>query len=356
MTSLSLSSDAPSAVRRPVLSINMGGGMGGVAGVMGPDPWLRSTRSVMTRCALAPHADLALIWLADDDQAPEVVVADEGEIGLGYEDDATPTVFSAVVNRISTTLHGTRCVEAVNGSSALGRMRINQSYEKQSAGDIVTDLAGQAGVDIDTVESGPDLPFYVIDDRLSVWEHVALLAQHCGFAAYITPGNQLCFGPLSEGRAAQTLTYGVDILALEVLQAQDPPDTVVVVGEGAAGSQGEEAWSWLIKDPGAVTADAGSGAARKVRAMPALRSAQAVQAAADGLLAAAQRKTVTGRIITAGAPAVSVGATIELADLPVSDLNGNGIVLRVVHEFSKRGGFVSRIDFCKPGSGGGGLP
>lgn len=354
MSSYSLSTRQPTAVRRPMLSINMGGA-GAVAGPMGADPWQRSTQSIMTCCAMALHADLAIIRLAGDNQAPAVAVADGGGISLGYEDDAAALVFTAVVDRVYFTIHGTRCIEAVNGSSALSRLRINQSYEQQSAGDIVSDLASQAGVETDSVESGMDLPFYVIDDRRSAWEHIALLAQLCGYAAYFSTENKLCFGALSAGQAVQTFTYGVDILALEAIQAESPAGTFVVVGEGAAGSQGEAAWSWLIKDPASVTAEAGSGQGRKVITAPSLRSAQAVQSAADGLAAAAQRKVNTGRIVTAGAPAVTVGAAVEIADLPEDALNGTCLVMRVVHAFSKQSGFISRIDFCKPG-GGGGLP
>jgi len=354
MSSISLSTRHPNAVRRPVLSINLGGGAGAVAGQMGADPWQRSTQSIMTCCAMAPHADLAIIWLAGDDQSPAVAVADEGDISLGYEDDGTELVFTAEVEKIYFTIHGNKGIETVNGSSALSRLRINQSYEQQSAGDIVSDLASQAGVETDSVESGMDLPFYVIDDRRSAWEHIALLAQKCGYAAYFSTENKLCFGALFAGQAVQNFTYGIDILAIEAIQAASPASTFVVVGEGAAGSQGEAAWSWLTKDPSSVTAEAGEGPVRKVTTAPSLRSAQSVQSAADGLAAAAQRKVNTGRIITAGAPAVTVGATIEIADLPQAALNGTCLVMRVIHEFSKRSGFISRIDFCKPGTGGGG--
>ncbi|MDA8140168.1 MAG: hypothetical protein M0036_16095 [Desulfobacteraceae bacterium] len=351
-----LSQSYPDAVRRPALSIRMGGGLGPTASAAGEDPWQRSTRSIMSRCALAPHVDLALIALSNDAQAPAVAVDDAGEIALGYEDAETTLVFTATVDKIYLTIHGFQCIETANGSSALGRFRINQSYEKQSAGDIVSDLASQAGVQTDAVESGVDLPFYVVDDRRSAWEQIAQLARMSGFAAYFTVEDKLCFKALAQGQPAQTFTYGLDILAFQASQSPGPALTFAVVGEGAAGSQGEEAWSWLIKDPSSVTAEAGGGPIRKVISSPALRSSQSAQTAADGLAAETQQKVNIGRIITPGAPAVVVGSTIEVADLPADELNGVGLVTRVIHEFSKTSGFISRIDFYKPGNGGGGVP
>jgi phage protein D len=279
-------------------------------------------------------------------------VADQGEVRMGYENDATQVVFTAMVDALDDTIHGFTRIQAVNSGALLSRLRINQSYEQQGAGDIVSDLAGQAGVETDKVESGTDLPFYVIDDRRSAWDHIALLAQKSGFCAYFTTENKLYFGPLATGQAVQTFTYGIDILAFESTQAAGPSTAYKVVGEGAAGSDGDEAWSWLVKDPASMTAEAGDGDGQTVVALPALRSAEAVQSAADGLAAAAQRRLNTGRMITAGAPAVTVGSTIEMADLPKDALNGPCLAMRVSHEYSKRHGFVSRIDFCKPKANG----
>jgi phage protein D len=235
-------------------------------------------------------------------------------------------------------------------------LRLNQSYEQQSAGDIVADLAAQAGVDTDTNESGTDLPLYVIDDRRSAWDHIARLAQDSGYGAYITTDNRLYFGPLATGQAVQTFTYGHDILAFQSTQIGSLPTVYTVVGEGAAGSEGDDAWCWIVKDPASVTAETGDGPGTRIVARPSMRSAAAVQAGADGLAAAGQRRLNTGRVLTAGAPVVTVGSTIELSDLPVAALNGACLVMRVIHEYSKRHGFVSRIDFCQTGANGiGGL-
>lgn len=355
MPSLDLDSTATAnAVRKPLCEVSFGPG-GGLS-LDSEDPWQRSTVTVSMRSALAPHTDAVIILLSGDAQAPEVANEDEGEINLGYDDDDLHLVFTAVVGNIRRSIHGSTRIEAVNGACALAKLRINQSYEQQAAGDIVSDLASQAGVDTDTVESGADLPFYVIDDRRSAWDHIARLARDSGFGAYITTENRLYFGPLATGQAVQTFTYGIDVLAFQSTQSGSLPTVYAVVGEGAAGSEGDDAWCWILKDPASVTAETGDGPGTRIVARPILRSAEAAQAAADALAAAGQRNLNTGRVLTPGAPVVTVGSTIELADLPVAVLNGACLVTRVIHEYSKRHGFVSRIDFCQTEADGiGGL-
>ena len=358
-----INGDSVSAVRRPVFEVRFGGG-GATAGLSAAanlvpsadDPWARSVRVINVETGLAPFVDIVTVDMAADEEAPEVALDDEGTISLGYDDSSAELVFTATVSDICCNVQSTKRLNGVNGGVSLSRLRINQSYEQQSAGEIVTDLAAQAGVDTDAVESGTDLPFYVIDDRRSIWDHIARLAQDSGYGAYITTANRLYFGPLSMGQAVQTFTYGNDILAFQSTQRSGPLTGYKVLGEGAAGSEGDDAWCWIVKDPASVTAETGDGPGTRLVARPALRSAEAVQAAADGLAAAGQRRLNTGRVLTAGAPVVTVGSTIELADLPVAAFNGACLVTRVIHEYSKRHGFVSRIDFGQTEANGiGGL-
>ena len=364
MTGLfAINGDSVSAVRRPVFEVSFGGGgaTGGLSAaadlVQGADdPWARSVKIINVEAGLAPFVDLATVDMAADMEAPEVAIDDQGTISLGYDDSSAELVFTATVSDISCDVQGTQRLHGVNGSVSLSRLRLNQSYEQQSAGDIVGDLAAQAGVDTDTTESGTDLPFYVIDDRRSAWDHIARLAQDSGYGAYITTENRLYFGPLATGQAVQTFTYGIDILAFQSTQSGSLPAVFKVVGEGAAGSEGDDAWCWIVKDPSSVTAETGDGPGTLILARPALRSAEAAQTAADGLAAAGQRHLNTGRVLTAGAPVVTVGSTIEFVDLPVAAFNGACLVTRVIHEYSKRHGFVSRIDFCQTETNGiGGL-
>jgi hypothetical protein len=229
---------------------------------------------------------------------------------------------------------------------------VDQSYEQQAAGDIVTDLAGRAGVPTGTIESGVSLAFYVVDGGRSAYQQVAALARRSGYLACMTVEGELGFGPPAAGEPVQTFTYGQDILGLELAQGTPVVGSVETVGEGAAGSQGQDAWSWLVKDPSAVSGSAGSGEPLRARQDGSLRSSDAARSAAEGWVGAVGLTNLTGRLLVPGAPAVVVGCAIEIADAPQTELNGSCLVRRVSHRLSKREGFTTLIDFSRNGGSG----
>lgn len=354
-------SSAPAALRRPVFEIAFGAGggsspLGALAsalGAGGADPWKAHLVEVVVETALAPFADVAEIHLAPGPDAPAVALGDAGSISLGYEDAGAETVFTGVVEGVRRTIAGATRITVAGAGAALSRLRVNQAYEGQSAGAIVRDLAGRAGVSTGTVEDGIDFPYTVVDDRTGAWGHVARLARLSGHLAYVTPTGELFFAPYAEGEPAQSFAYGADLLALEVAEAAPVVGAVTAVGEGAAGSQGAEAWGWLVKDPAAVTREGGTGDPPRLVQDGALRSSDAVQAAAEGVALAASRMGLTGRLLVPGAPAVAVGSTVEVADAPQEALGGSFLVRRVRHRFSKREGFTTLLDVSGGGSAGG---
>jgi phage protein D len=334
-------------VRHPSFSVSLGGSV---------DEWGQTLVSLTVEAGLAPFVDVATIHLADVVSAPSVVVADSGTIELGYEDDATEMVFTGQVENVRYSVQGATRVTATNGGASLSKLRVNQSYERQKAGDIVGDLAGRAEVDTDTVEDGVDFPFYAVDDRRSAYRHVAALAEKSGYLAWFSPEGKLNFAPFTAGQAVQTFTYGEDILSLEVTEAVPVAGKVTTFGEGAAGSQGQEAWSWLVKDPSSVTGSAGAGVPEREVQDPSLRSGDAVQSAAEGIANAGALTKLTGKLLVPGAPAVAVGLAVEVADVPQDALNGLYLVTGVRHRFSKGEGFTTLIEFAKASEGGlGGL-
>jgi phage protein D len=340
-------SSLPAAVRRPLFSVSLGGSA---------DEWAQALVSVVVEAGLAPFADAATLHLADAAPEPDVAVGDSGAVDLGYEDDTAEPVFTGQVEEVHRSVEGRARIAAVNGGAQLSRLRVNQSYEQQKAGDIVRDLAGRAGVDTDTVEDGADFPFYVVDDGRNAYQHIAALARKSGFLAYFTPEGKLSFSPFTAGQAVQTFTYGEDVLSLDATEVVPAVSTVTTVGEGAAGSQGQEAWSWLVKDPSAVTGSSGSGDPERLVQDASLRSGEAAQGAAEGIVDATGRMSLTGELGVPGAPAVVVGSAVEVVDAPQDALNGQFLVRRVRHRFSKRGGFTTLISFGRAGDGGqGGL-
>jgi len=348
VSNLFADSSSSTAVRRPLSSIGFGSSS--------TDVWAQSLVSVVVEDGLSPLADAVTLHLAGGASAPDVAVEDSGIVELGYEDDTTDTVFTGQVEEVRHSVQGTTWISAVNGGALLSRTRVNQSYEQQKAGDIVKDLAGRAGVDTDAVEDGADFPFYVVDDRRSAYQHVAALARKSGYLAYFTPEGKLSFVPFTAEQAVQTFTYGEDVLSLHATEAPPVVGAVTTLGEGAAGSQGQEAWSWLVKGPSSVSSSAGSGDPERLVQDASLRSGEAAQGAADSIADAADGGTLIGELLVPGSPAVVVGSAVEIVDAPQETLNGLFLVRRVRHRFSKQGGFTTLICFCSTGDGGlGGL-
>lgn len=333
---------APAGVRRPALEVRFGSGSAA--------DWTASVVSLTMDVGLAPFVNGVRVVLASGTRAPAVAVGDAGTVSLAGEGGASALVFTGQVESVRRSLDGTVRIVATDGGAQLARLRLDQSYEQQNAGDIVRDLAGRLGILTDAVEDGVDLPFYVIDSRAGAYEHVARLARKSGALAHFTPEGRMKFAAYTLGQPV-SFSYGADILTLDVWEAAALAGAVSVVGEGAAGSEGSDAWNWLINDPAAVTASAGSGEPGRTVSDAALRSRQAAQTAADAEAERESNMRVTGRLLVPGAPAVTVGATIETAGAPDDALNGQWMVRRVRHQLRKLRGFTTLALLSRAGGG-----
>ncbi len=333
-----MSAAAP-AVRKPAFSLSFGSGS--------TDDWARSLATVSVVAGLAPAVDAAEVVFSSRGDAPKVALGDTGAVSLGFGDAGPAAVFKGAVNAVHRTVSGKTRLVACNGGAALAAFRRDQGYEQQSAGDIVRDLASQASVDTAAIDDGPSLPYYVVDSRSTAWEHVARLAALAGFAAWFAADGGLHFGPLQGGAPAQTFTYGQDILELDAQEAAPLPSEVMVVGEGAAGSQGSDAWSWTVSNSQSVARTAGSGGPTLLLQLGALRSADAVDGAALGFAATAKLGALTARLLVPGAPSAAVGSTIAVASAPDATLNGSWIVRGVRHRLVKARGYTTLLLLAK---------
>ncbi len=343
----SLGNASVPALRRPGFKVSFGSGSA--------DDWKDALVSITVEVGLCPSVDHIEVILSGNSQAPSVSVKDTGSISLGYEDDSAMLVFSGEVESVRHDTQGTVRMTATNSGTTLAKLRVNQSYEQQSASDIVSDLAGQADADTGTVEDGIEFPYFVLDDRRSAYQHIDALAKKSGYLAYFSPEGELNFLPYTGGQSVQTFSYGLDILSLQLTESSPTIAQHTVVGEGAAGSQGSEAWSWLIKDPAPITGNAGDGEPARQSQDSSLRSAETIQSLANGVVQAAGLYQHFGKLLVPGAPAVTVGSTIEISEAPQDALNGQCLVRGVRHVYSKREGFTTLLTVSKTDSGGLGI-
>jgi phage protein D len=343
---------APASVRRPVLELRFGSATAG--------DWGRHLAWLVVERSLAPSVDAVELCLAAREggatAAPELALGDAGSVSMGYEDAGVRPVFAGAVQAIKRSIDGTRRVTATGGAAILARLRVSQSYERQSAGDVVRDLARRAGVSAGTIDDGIDLPFFVADDRQSAYAHIAMLARRSGVVAYFTPEDELTFAGPSGESPAPAFRYGQDVLALAVDLATQLAGATIVTGEGAASSHGLDAWHWPAKDASAVTKTAGEGQPERRAYDAGLRTVDAAEAAA---IAAAEARALAARagvLAVPGAPDVEPGGVIEIAGTGTLALDGQCQVRHVRHVYTKRLGFTTTIQFSRLASGAGPAP
>lgn len=270
---------------------------------------------------------------------------DAATIELGYADDSKLTqVMTGTLVAVEPGLTTMRVV-GHSPAQALLRSFVDKTYEGKTAGHMVRDLAGQAGVSVAAAEDGITFPAYVVDGRRDFYQHMRDLANLCGFDLYLNADGKLVFERFAGGKSVHALEYARHILELEALHVPPRAEGVEAWGESPGGGQAEEAWAWLTKDFGGSKGSAGSGAPTLLLERPVLRTADAAQAAAEAAHTHIQRRGVRGRLMTVGMPQVKLGDAVRLRNVPQAALNGTFQVRSVMHRITKAGGFTTTIDF-----------
>jgi phage protein D len=358
----------PATVSRPAATLTFGAapadssGFGGIvdavasllAGAPG-DPWREHLLSLRLRRTLAPEVDVLQLLIAATSTAPAVALADEGEVSLTGSDGADTKVFKGRVDGIHDRAAGVRLVTATNGSRELAQARLNRSFEQQDAGQIIEALASELGLTTELSAGAPALPRFVVDDRVSVYGHIARLAALSGYLVCIgSDGRLKVKDPGAGAEPTARVAYGVDVLDFALGERALHTAAVQITGEGAAGDQGSDAWYWLRKDPASNQSTAGSGTPLRTASVGALRSAEAVEGLAKAKLQRSTEAATRGWLVISGAPQVEPGDNVELSGLPQSSLNGSYRVDEVTHEFDAGRGYRSRLRVVNVGASGGG--
>ncbi|MFQ3662678.1 MAG: hypothetical protein SNJ69_09830 [Chloroflexaceae bacterium] len=270
-------------------------------------------------------------------------LADELEIDLGF-DDRSWRVFTG---RVAELVPRVTALQLVGHSPAqrLIELCVNQTYERMSAGDIVRDLAGRAGVQLGTVEAGISFPSYVIDDRLNAARHIQRLAERCGFDAYLLPDGTLQFRKFTDTAPDQTFIYGQEILDYRLRVLPPRLAEVQVAGESAASAEGDDAASWLTRNFRRGQASGGAGSATLLLADPALRTSAAANQRAEGVLRRANQRARIGQLRALGRPELKLGDAIRIEQAPDARLNDTFQVRAIGHHLSRKRGLITSVEF-----------
>jgi phage protein D len=374
MPGLPFLDDGPSGratVSRPAATLSFGAaqspssGFGGLAdaatsllgaGGGGGDPWREHLLSLRLRRTLGPEVDVLELMIAAVPTAPQVALGDAGSLSLTGGAGTDVAVFAGKVDAIAERAGGVRVVTVSNGSRELAQARLNRSFEQQDAGQIIEALASELGLSSELPGDAPALPRFVVDDRLSLYGHVARLAAWGGFVVCIgADGTLRVKDPGASAEPVARFAHGLDVLDFALGERALHTAALQVTGEGAAGDQGSDAAYWLRKDPASNQSNAGTGTPSRVASVAVLRSADSVAGFARARLARVSEASTRGWLLTAGAPEVEPGDNIELSSMPQSSLDGSYRVEDIVHELDVRRGYRSRLRVIRAGSGGGGL-
>ena len=262
---------------------------------------------------------------------------DDLTVELGYGTSLKP-VFSGLVEDIERLLAKVR-VTALGPVVLLLQLRLNRVYLNQTAGNIVTNIAKEANVQVQKVSDGITLPTYVIDENSNAYEHILKLAERCNFDAYITENEKLVFQEWGGGKN-YSIQYGKEITSLKTLDFSPLYASARVHGESPSSMKGSDTGHWLTKQE--VKGEAGSMLVMSIDD-PAIKDKKTAETVAKARKSKLEY-TFGVAVETVGNPAVKLGDTVTLIDVPIPNLDGPLEVRSIQHYFSKAKGFTTIIN------------
>jgi hypothetical protein len=311
---------APPALPPGLLDQAIGAAVGALGlGAGGEEPF-----SVQIRGNAIKHGDQLTIELSAGDRSGKVVTAE--------------------VQAIESSFGQTR-ITSHTGKQRLANARLNQVYENQTLNQITKDLAGQAGVNTGTIETGSSYSYVVVDESVSLLKTVRELARRDGLDLYFDSDDKLTLKKFDKTSADHTFFYGIDILDLRLNNHRTTSDHILVYGESPASNQGSDAWHWLAKDLSPFRSEIGEGVKRRAIGDGALRTKDAAANLATAKFGALKDQMVQGRLKILGHPQVKLGDAIEIKNVPKPELNGLFKVASVRHVLNKRDGYLTFVGF-----------
>lgn len=258
----------------------------------------------------------------------------EAELKLGY-DGSLEKIMVGLVASAEVRLNSVRI--SIDGiGSKLLRKRANMVFLNHNSGGIVAELVQEAGLAAKELEHGIDYPYYAVDDRSSLFEHIVRLGKLCGADLFFSKDGEAIFRRPGGGKEHR-LAYGKDVLEFSLKRKAPEYGGAVVFGESPVSSKGAEAYHWTAKEELKAT----KGGDRVLTVVDAsLRSSEGVEKVAEVLLEE-PKHTVILSVKTEGKPGIRVGDIITLEGFDDREIDGSHEVTRVEHILSATKGFTS---------------
>lgn len=272
-------------------------------------------------------------------ESPRVANGTDLTAYLGYDDNLTD-VFEGNIDAFHFR-YPKFYVHAVSDMFLLTLKRFDKFYEQQTAGAIVKDLCQSAGVEVDEVSDGVQLPYYAVDSNRNVYEHVRYLAGISGFDVYTTNKNKLIFKKY-QAKEKHVLEYGKNLIKLNKVERTKVIDSVKVFGESPSSSQGSQTTHWLSKQK--VQGTAGNeGGTEIIIEDRVIKDEDTAKQVADAVFERLNSGIFLITTEVLGDPKIMLGDSVIIKRMPYDPMNGEYQVRSVEHYFSKTSGFITTI-------------
>jgi phage protein D len=292
-------------------------------------------RELRVQRSLDVPADNFEVLIRPSSKVAKCKLQDPVTVSLGFGSTKT-LVFKGVVDSIESAVSRIR-ITALSQMFKLLKLRLEQIYLGQTAGEIVKDLCRRAGVATGQVEDGVSLPSFSLSREESAYNIIKSLAERSGFDVFLDLSGKLVFKPFG-AKATHTLEHGRNILRAQAF-AFAPPAAVKVYGESPSSSKGSDTSHWLTKDE--VEGDAGSGDSLII-SDPAIRDKATANSVANSKLTQA-RHTQHLAVVSYGSPDIHLGDAVSLTGFDHPFLKGEYKVREVEHLLTRESGFTTKI-------------
>ncbi len=259
---------------------------------------------------------------------------------MGWADSGI-TVFTGTIVSLEYTLNEVHGI-AHGSQKDLAQTRIDETFIDQNAGDVVKALADRAGLDTGIIDSGIQLPKYLAEGSLSLFDHLHLLARICGVDVFTDEDGKINFTKREAFTADYTYQYGINLMDARIRKNTPAISSIQVIPESPASQEGTQASSWFVKSSRDISATAGQGNIRRF-STALCTTKEAAQTAAKSYQRDIERRGIKGKIMVMGQPEANPGQVVELKDMPDQNTNGYYEISGVDHALDGISGFKTTL-------------
>lgn len=313
---------------------------------------------VSLECATGVGGGWARIQLGPPQgEAPALGAAVTVELDDG--DGAPIKVFTGVADRVGSSATAW-VLRAHDGLPALARLDLEKTWADTTADAIIKDILGAAGLTVGEVCAGPSLRVFTALRGPRGLRVVEGLLARMGAELVIDGAGKVVVATPRTGAADHTLTWGEDLLDIDVRRRPPALPGAVCYGEGAADALGASKGHWISKENGAVgraAIDAKGEVVAGAAGQPgltivdgALASASVCKEVAENFTKLLAASPIEGSVVCLGRPIIKPGEIIKIAGVPAEHslaavLAGGPLrARRVVHRFDAATGFTTRVE------------